>query len=184
MKTKEDFTKADDELEGLEESGRKMQNQNFADVVATARARLAQVAVHPDYERARNIQDGKDEGEGLQTADPLLNSGGNQVFAVNDPGMILQQQEAARRAVFESPPVVTGTPFPNDPANPPPAPAPGGPDAIRPGDPEVSFQDQNPNFQHPDNVELNPDGTVKQAPNALGKADDRGGGDDANQAQG
>ena len=43
--------------------------------------------------------------------------------------------------------------------------------AMVPGDP--AFAPSNPGFAHPDNVELNPDGTLRQAPNVAGKSDVR-----------
>jgi hypothetical protein len=45
--------------------------------------------------------------------------------------------------------------------------------ALHPGDTAFDFQNANPDFENPENVDLNKDGTLKTAPNVLGTSDDR-----------
>lgn len=42
-------------LEGLEAAARKLQNQNFADIVVAARRRVVQLAQHPDLDAVERV---------------------------------------------------------------------------------------------------------------------------------
>lgn len=44
---------------------------------------------------------------------------------------------------------------------------------FHPGDPKFDQANRNPNFQDPHNVDLNADGTLKTAPNAFSREDNR-----------
>lgn len=44
---------------------------------------------------------------------------------------------------------------------------------FHPGDPKFDQANRNPNFQDPNNVDLNADGTLKNAPNAFSREDKR-----------
>lgn len=156
---KDGLSKVIDTLKDIEAEARKLTNKNLADVIASGRLRLEQATEHPDVD----MQPG-DEQHGLPS-EPAAP-------AFNDPGAALQAEEAARRAAFET----STAPFPGTvqaSENDPDAVKANDPNALHPGDPAVSFQDQNPDFKHPDNVNLNTDGTLKTAPNTLGTSDDK-----------
>lgn len=133
----------------VEDAGRKLKNQNFADLIGAARGRIAMAREHPDLVRVDEQLHADNRGAEFNPDKPFPPEE-NSALNPFDPGRMLQHQEAGRRADV--------------------ADAPG---TRRPGDPELDFQRQNPGFRHPDNVELNPDGTLKTAPNALGQTDDR-----------
>lgn len=181
--------------EAADEAGEGLHNQNLADVVrGVARNLRVSVLAHPDVERVGS------EKPNEAAAGAPLNSGGNALFAATDPGSEAARTEAARRATWpgsgelgakhaDAPgyvdPATTlpaAAPFPA--AEPAPAPFPGGapvkdpskldPDANHPGDPK--FQKPNADFKDPNAVNLNDDGTLKQAPNAFGASDERDGG--------
>lgn len=44
---------------------------------------------------------------------------------------------------------------------------------FHPGDPKFDQANRNPDFRDPNNVDLNPDGTLKNAPNAFSREDKR-----------
>jgi hypothetical protein len=162
----------------LADDADKLDNKNLRDILLLGVARFEQAAEHQDSDRV-----GADDPNAAHQGDLDLNSGGNALFAAGDPGAKLQTEEAQRRQIFdaearakadaqaEKDNAARGTPFPGT-----PAPVPSAGDGLKPGDPAVNFQGQNPDFKAPENVDLNSDGTVKRAPNALGKTDDRDGG--------
>lgn len=184
MSFKDKLNDLTERCRSLADEANKLDNKNLRDVLLLGAARFKQAAEHPDAERV----DADDDQRNLPyDTNAPLNSGGNELFAAGDPGAKLQNEEAQRRAAFPEPgtfdqaaksPVPAGQqfnagaePFPgsvNDPNRPTPVEGEG----HRPGDPAVSFQDQNPDFRAPNNVLLNDDGTVKQAPNSLGAAPD------------
>lgn len=127
-----DFEKA---LEELEASARKLRNQNFADIVKSAKARVQQLQDHPDLHLAQK------EMSGPEQFPPV---GGE--------------------------PMPFREPFPGSEIG---GPDRGKPDTHVPGEPQ--FDRPNQNFQQPDAVDLNADGTLKQAPNSFGQSDVREG---------
>lgn len=178
-------------LTELEGEARKLQNQNLADIVGSARIYVDRAAGHPDVDNV-----GRDE-PAPPVVDPL-NSGGNLAFAAGDPGVKLQAEEAARRAAFDhdaanrnpvtgqplAPPApdAAWTPPPAPFTPPPPQPFPGAdsntggkPDVTRPGAPEFQPENNNPGFTKPNDVDLNPGtGTLRDAPNSIGAREDEG----------
>jgi hypothetical protein len=143
-------------------------------------ARLQQALDHPDIDLVQDDEaraeaektDAERRAESERDGKPLdpgapLNSGGNEMFAAGDPGASLQNEEARRRSVFPAPETLgngpsSGAPVTNS-----------DPDVKHPGDPEFMPENNNPNFQDPNNVDLNPDGTLRRAPNAFSKQDVR-----------
>lgn len=151
MNLKEHVNKAVEDLNGLEAHARKLKNQNFADIIANARGRLAQLCDHPDAELVQRRIDGEDVTGGEPPKPEAKPTQLDQTAAVDGSGPRRQQ------------------PFPGTEI--------GGPDRGKegvhvPGEPR--FQNQNRDFSQPNAVDLNPDGTLRQAPNSKGAGvDDR-----------
>lgn len=130
-------------LKQFEERARKLQNQNLADIAAASRGRMMQLMDHPDIERIAD--DGNENMDGTRI-DQSANPGGAVPF---DPK--------------------AGAPINRDPAS-VGGPDRGKPDTHVPGEPR--FEQPNENFRQPDAVDLNRDGTLRQAPNSLGTQPD------------
>lgn len=152
--------------ECADEAGAKLENKNLSDIILLGVARLEQAAAHVDIDRMDANEDQRNmpfPGAGGTSGE--LQSGGNALFAAGDPGVSLANEEAQRRAALEAQGVVAlPKPFPGAVLD---------PDAKHPGDP--SFRNPNKDFKSPEVVNLNDDGTLKQAPNTLGTSDDRSG---------
>lgn len=130
-------------LDGLVTAADGIENKHLRDLLADGRGRLKDAAGHPDAERV-----GKKEEEPVKEYPP----------------------------VFDTKP----TPGPMEPS--PATPAPFMPhaegaqpdDGVKhPGDPEFQPENMNSGFTKPDDVDLNPDGTLQHAPNAFGRSDVR-----------
>jgi hypothetical protein len=137
------FNQIMERLSALEVSARRLPNQHLADLIKASHGRLTSAASHPDVDLLA-LQIDRDHRDGVHnTADKFP---GNQDGGKPSPG-----------------------PFPGTDAN-------TGSDnkkTFHPGDPKFDQANRNPNFQDPNNVDLNPDGTLKTAPNAFSHADDR-----------
>lgn len=143
-----------DSLKELEARARKLQNQNLADVAKSAWGRVEQLLGHADVELM-----GNDAPNEPRTADTAT-------YTDQAPGGVRQT-----------------APLPFDPkAGAPiggngdaPGSQVGGPDRGKenvhvPGEPR--FDQENRDFTQPNAVDLNSDGTMRQAPNSLGAQPD------------
>jgi hypothetical protein len=59
MSLKQAIEKMHADLDALEVSARKLQNQNFADVVRSAKGRVHQITEHPDFDKAVDLHTGE-----------------------------------------------------------------------------------------------------------------------------
>ena len=172
MSFKDDVSDVNSRLVDLEGRARKLRNQHLADLIGHTVGRLSDAMKHPDMDNVDRVHEGKEE---LEPASAPLNSGGNLQFAAGDPGVALQAEEKARREAFARDAVnrdrVTGqpllTPFGGNPVSS------SDPDAHHPGDPEFVAAGKGAMEQNPNDVNLNADGTLKQAPGVKGTSDDR-----------
>lgn len=142
-----------DSLKELEARARKLQNQNLADIVTSARGRVQQLTEHADLELV-----GTDAPDKPRVPDSTTH--------------IDQAPGGVRQAVPFDP--KAGAPsFP--PSKDAPGSEIGGPDRGKedvhvPGEPR--FDRPNQNFRQPNAVDLNADGTIRQAPNSVGARPD------------
>lgn len=125
-------------LNELEAGARRLRNQNFADVVKSAKGRVQQLVDHPDVQLVENEM--HDEGTNL---DRQQNPDGTLKSMPFDPKA---GTDAAGSEIG--------------------GPDCGKPDTHVPGEPR--FDAPNKDFQQPNAVDLNPDGTLRQAPNSAG----------------
>lgn len=151
-------------LEELVNRAQRLTNQNLADVAKMALGRVRQLADHPDLDR---VHDDANDAPPPNKAEAIERM---RVEGDKNP------EDAAKKKwphLFE--------PLPFDPnatnrtdvgqeANRGQPNADKPKDTFRPGDPK--FDPANPNFQNPNNANLNPDGTLRQAPNAVGAQPD------------
>jgi hypothetical protein len=168
---KQGFAKLHEDLAELETAARKLTNQNFADIVAGAKGRIHQLANHPDLELVQREMSGERNPPGTVRAneqnDGRQRQPGTDVSATRPSG---QNQPGATAG---GPGGVQANENPENPFKT------GGPDAgksdtFRPGDARFDQDNRNQNFRQPGAVDLNPDGTARQAPNSIGtQQDDR-----------
>lgn len=156
-----------DSLKELEARARKLQNQNLADIAASAHGRVRQLMDHPDTELV-----GSDTKDRPRPVD-------NTTYIDHAPGGVREAMPFDPKAGAPDykatfPPqgvhTVYGTPDGAAPGS-----EIGGPDRGKdgvhvPGEPR--FDQPNKNFQQPNAVDLNPDGTLRQAPNSVGAQPD------------
>lgn len=138
------------ELAKIEVAARKLQNQNYADIVASARRRVTQMLEHHDLDAVHAEMDGHPD----KNQEPLPFDATAGTSIDNTP-----KYDSNVR------PVPSVNPAEYDPATRP------APDTYRPGD--ARFDQPNQDFRQPDNVELNAGGTLRQAPNTMGRQDTR-----------
>lgn len=177
---------ADAMRDASKEAREGLRNANLADVLDLGAARLQQALEHPDVDRV-----GQEDPNAPAGAAPLQ-SGGNAMFAATDPGAAAANEEARRRAEFETAEqmrreveeakarkaaeeqaekdkaAASFAPFPGTEnaaggSKPPGADN----DAKAPGDPSFE-QKHDAAFTDPKQAELNKDGTLRTAPLAPG----------------
>lgn len=142
-------------LKGMEERARKLKNQNLADIIASAKGRVQQLRDHPDTELIADRKDPPPDGK-VYTAPETKEEAIDRMRKDGDA-------DPEGTAEMNWPHLFSPKPSRYEPFN--------------PGDPR--FNQANPNFRNPDDVRLNPDGTMqlRQAPNSIGaKPDVREGG--------
>ena len=143
------------ELKGLETRARKLKNQNLADIVTSARARVEQLSGHPDLDLVDEKKDQTAHPDGTPVAfDPKAPTTREEAIDRMRAEHNADPETAARASW---PHLFDGT-------------APDDRKTFHPGEPQ--FEQQNPNFRNPADVDLNKDGTLQRAPNSLGTAHD------------
>lgn len=127
-------------LEELEASARKLRNQNFADIVASAKGRVKQLSDHPDLELVNKEAGGEKLPFNPKAGADTYNPDPNGIDGLTKPGSEVGGPDRGK------------------------------PDTYVPGAPR--FDQPNANFSQPNAVDLNADGTVRQAPNSIGAQPD------------
>lgn len=145
-----------DWLKQIEDRARNFANQNLADIAAAARGRLQQLRDHPDLDL---LHDDKMRDR-VERLDDRVE------YKDPHPSTAMPANGASRQ------------PLPFDPKagmNATPGSEIGGPDRGKPDTHvpgEYRFDSPNKNFQQPNAVDLNNDGTLRQAPNSVGAKSD------------
>ena len=127
----------------------RLTNKNISDIARSAAGKVKQLIEHHDRDLAAgSLHDHLEEKD------------------------IAEREKAAAARAANEDAQARGVPVMGDPRAPQPVPQFPHDDTKRPGDP--TFQQRNADFRDPHNVDLNPhDGTLRTAPNALGRTDKR-----------
>lgn len=167
-----------DKLKALEERARKLANQNLADIAASAHGKIKQLIEHPDtHLMADTHKDQQLNPDGTPRTDrpwgTLSQDGtpitGREIHSrergINANWVALSQAERDQyderaRAETQARDKNRTQGGNTDDKN----------RTFRPGDPQ--FDPRNSDFRDPNNVELNRDGTLRQAPNTFGTKPD------------
>lgn len=138
------------QLQELAARARELENQNLADIIDRARAKLEQAAEHPNIDRLSDLLNGAPPA--LSDGKPLVNG---------SHAHTLQPE-------YSDPNAVPWAPAPDASTAQQPADAP-----KHPGDPQFAPENNNLDFKQPNDVDLNDDGTLREAPNSFAQPDNR-----------
>lgn len=138
----------------------KLRNKHLRDVIGAGLGRFKDALSHPDMEAANDEDAAREKEKSQREREAEAAAQGDKglpfpVMAYNANGTAWKEGDGEK---FD----VDGKPLPAEDKK-----------TFHPGDPKFDQANRNPDFKNPHNVDLNPDGTLKTAPNAFSRADDR-----------